>query len=311
MLHRFRHDDLGVAGHDPSILRQSLEYLRRHRYEIVDVRELVMRLMREDRPLDRAVAFTMDDGYRDQAEVAAPLFAAYDCPVTTFVTTGFLDGLLWLWWDQVEFIFAHVDRPQLTVCLDGTELRYACGNADQQHRAAADFSARCKAVSNSVMREALAELATAAGVDLPTHPPKEYAPMTWGQVRDCEARGMTFGPHSVSHPIMSRTSKGQSRNEIVESRERLSRSAACPLPVFCYPNGQLGDFGSREIDFLRGEGFLGAFSAVSGYAVAAQIQREPRSRFSISRFSYPDSLTDLIQVVSGVERFKQMIRREA
>ena len=61
-------------------------------------------------PLNRAVAFTIDDGYVEQATVAAPVFAEFDCPVTTFVTSGFLDRALWFWWDQIEYVFAP-DNP--------------------------------------------------------------------------------------------------------------------------------------------------------------------------------------------------------
>ena len=310
MLHRFHHDDLGVVGHDPKLLRQTLEHLRRHRYDIVDVSELVRRLRGEGHPLHRTVAFTMDDGYRDQAEIAAPVFAEYDCPVTTFVTTGFLDRDIWLWWDQIEFIFSGLERDELSLSLADSELSYHCTGTDGRRRAVIDFSGRCKEVSDAERRAAIAALAEAAGVDLPIEPPERYAPMTWDQLRKCESRGMTFGPHSVTHPILSRASTEQARKEIIESRDRLSRGAADPVPVFCYPNGQWDDFGRREMDILLEQGFLGAFAAVSGYADAANVQRQPSGQFMMRRFSYPDSLPTLIQVVSGVERFKQILRRE-
>ena len=52
----------------------------------------------------RAIAFTVDDGYQDVAQVAAEIFLEYDCPLSIFLTTGFIDGHLWHWWDQIEFI---------------------------------------------------------------------------------------------------------------------------------------------------------------------------------------------------------------
>ena len=111
MLHRFRCADAGVRGHDPAFVRAALEYLRANRYELVSLRELYARMARDAMPVRRAVAFTIDDGYFDHAEVAAPIFAAFDCPVTTFVTTGFLDGHLWFWWDQIEYVFESDGSP--------------------------------------------------------------------------------------------------------------------------------------------------------------------------------------------------------
>jgi peptidoglycan/xylan/chitin deacetylase (PgdA/CDA1 family) len=80
-----------VEGLDPAVLEKRLSYLRRHGYELVGLEELFRRLAGEGAPLRRVVAFTIDDGYLEHATIAASLFARYDCPVTTFVATGFVD----------------------------------------------------------------------------------------------------------------------------------------------------------------------------------------------------------------------------
>ena len=131
MFHRFEHPDRGIEGHDPGSVRTFLENLRATGYELISLREGIRRLEGKDQPLKKAVAFTIDDGYADHAEVAAPLFAAFDCPVTTFVTTGFLDGELWLWWDQVRYVFENTDRKSLLVELPDGPLRLSL--ADQPH----------------------------------------------------------------------------------------------------------------------------------------------------------------------------------
>lgn len=96
MLHRFQDPNRGIAGFDPAQLRRGLEYLRKNRYELVSLENIFDRLARRGSALRGAVAFTIDDGYVDQAEIAGGVFAEFDCPVTTFVATGFLDGHLWL-----------------------------------------------------------------------------------------------------------------------------------------------------------------------------------------------------------------------
>ena len=96
MLHRFSNPDLGISSHNPTEVKQVLEHLRHHKYELVSVAVLLDRLKGRGHPLRRTVVFTMDDGYADHAIVGAPLFAAFDCPITTFVVTGFVSGQLWL-----------------------------------------------------------------------------------------------------------------------------------------------------------------------------------------------------------------------
>ena len=62
---------------------------------------------------------------------------------------------------------------------------------------------------------------------------------------------------------------------------------------------------------LRQLGFLGAVVGEPGYADAMAFQHGQDDRFKVQRFGFPDELPDMIQYVSGVERFKQILRRSA
>ena len=62
MLHRFRHPDLGVQGHDPAVLAQGLGELRRRGYTLLDIGELAARIRTPGMSLARTVSFTIDDG---------------------------------------------------------------------------------------------------------------------------------------------------------------------------------------------------------------------------------------------------------
>jgi hypothetical protein len=144
MLHRFRGPGFAPDGFDPAALRRSLAYVRRKKYNVASI-EALLRCNLEGRAVpDRSIAFTIDDGYADHAEIAAPIFAEFDCPVTTFVTTGFLDEKLWFWWDQIEFIFANSALSTVFTHLDDTPLEYSLRSAPERATATSDFVARCK-----------------------------------------------------------------------------------------------------------------------------------------------------------------------
>jgi peptidoglycan/xylan/chitin deacetylase (PgdA/CDA1 family) len=308
MLHRFQDPETGVEGHDPQVLRQGLAYLRKQRYKLLFLEELLVMLL-DGRPLTRAVVFTIDDGYLEHATVAAPLFAEFDCPVTTFVTTGFLDGRLWFWWDQIEYIFDHSKRCQIQVSFDDIEFRYQW-DVSTKSRAKASLTAACKELPDPKKIALIRRVATAAEVEVPQAPPRCYSAMSWDQARACEKGGMTFGPHTVTHPILSRASDAQSQMEISSSWERLSSQVGRPVPVFCYPNGRPQDFAEREIATLKSLKFLGAVAGTPGYVRPARKGNSPHDLFRISRFGYPDDLLHVVQYVSGFERFKQVLRRE-
>ena len=308
MLHRFTDPEVGSSGHDPALLRAALAYLRRERYELVSLTELLRRLGEATPTLGRAVAFTIDDGYLDHAIVGGKIFAEFDCPVTTFVTTGFLDGAVWFWWDRIEYVFDGTTRLALDVELDAQTLRYTRAPATGYHEAQADFTARCKQMPETEKLAAIQRLAAAAEVELPERPPVRYAPMSWDQLRSLEQRGMSFGPHTVTHPILARTTPDQSRQEIEQSWQRLTAEAASPVPVFCYPNGQPQDYGDREITVLQALGFTGAVVGTTGYAQRHDFTRSPDGRFRVRRFAYPEDLSELAQCATGLERVNELVR---
>jgi len=309
MLHRFRDAKRGIAGCDVSHLRSALAYLSRNGYELVTLVELFERLGGKGPQARGAVAFTIDDGYLEQATVAAPIFSEFGCPVTTFVTTGFLDGKLWFWWDQIEYILQHALRRSAQVQIGDKVLDYRWENEEQRSRAQADLTAKCKLIPQAEKPAAIAQLAHATDVEVPAVPPAAYAPMSWNQVRECEKRGMTFGPHTVTHPVLSRSTTDVAAHEITESWARLRTEVRTPVPVFCYPYGWWADFGDREVAVLRRLGFLGALAAEPGYANALSFRNNEDDRFKVRRFGFPDELPHMIQYVSGVERVKQLLRR--
>jgi peptidoglycan/xylan/chitin deacetylase (PgdA/CDA1 family) len=307
MLHRFGRE---AHGHDPLVVRRLLGWLRTHRFDVLDLEDLFRRLGGEGAPIRRAVAFTIDDGYADQAEIAAPVFAEYDAPVTTFLATGFLDGTLWLWWDQIEYLLQGSRRDHLTLTVQGQPVDLHLGGPLERQRATEKVVERCKFLPDAERLATIAALARLVERPVPDTPPSTYRPMTWDQARRCEAAGMRFGPHTVTHPILARTADTQAAREVRESWRRLCQEVSRPQPIFCYPNGRIGDFGPREAATLRSLGLLGAVTAQPGYAAADDFGT-PDGRFQVPRFSFSEEHEDNIRYASGLEWLWHKMRGRA
>lgn len=304
MLHRFYRE---AGGHDPMVVTGLLTWLRRHRFEVVDLEELFRRLAGDGPPLRRAVAITIDDGYHCQAEIAAPIFAEHGVPVTTFLTTGFLDGKLWLWWDQIEHILSSTRADRLSLTVGARQVDLDLGAPGRRRLAARVVKDQCKALPEAERVATIADLAERAGVPLPKAAPPRYRPMTWEQVRRCEAAGMRFGPHTVTHPILSSTGDTQAQRELEGSWQRLHQEVSRPVPVFCYPNGLRGDFGPREVSTLSSMGLLGAVTAEPGYATDVRVSGSD-GMFRVPRFSFSDDLGENLRYASGLEWLRQLVR---
>lgn len=312
MAHRFADAERGTPGLDATALRTGLELLRRHKFNIVPLADLVRQLRQGDLLPPRTVAFTVDDGYADFGRIAAPVFAAYDCPVTVFVTTGFVDRALWNWWDKLEFVMRHSARSGFTLEVHRLPLRESWFSEEERALVQARVTELLKVVPEEHKQEAITALADALAVELPADAPLAYAAMTWDEIRACERSGTSFGPHTVTHPILSRVSAARAEAEIRGSWERLRAGVSSPDPVFCYPSGTPGSFSDRDGAIVRDLGLLGAVSAFPGY-VRHHDYRGPDSPrlFDIPRFGYPEQERLFRHIIFGLQSAKLWLGRLA
>lgn len=258
MLHRMQDPRSGVEGHDPAVLRQCLALIRKMKLELVSVQELLERANSGVVGKTGLVAFSLDDGYEDQAEIAGPIFAEFDCAATYFLITGLIDGELWPWDARLEYALLNMPRPEISVTLAGRSLALATGTAHERQRAKRLLRGLLKFYPQTAIDVVVADICAQAGLDPTLGPPAGYTPMSWSGVRRLEQRGMRFAPHTVSHGIVARMDDMAARFEIEHSWRRICDEVSHPQRVFAWPNGRDIDAGPREYALLKKLGFVGA-----------------------------------------------------
>ena len=308
-LHRFADPGRGVRGQDPAALRSDLAYLRKHRYNLVGVDEVVRRFVDGSPGASSAIAFTVDDGYYDWFEVAAPIFAEFDCPVTVFLITDFIGGVLWNWWDKVAHAVAVTRRDGVRIDAGGAEWVYRWNGPEERERAASDIVRRLERVATEQKLELIRTLATLLEVDLPDRVPPGYAAMTWDNVRAAVKGGATFGAHTVTHPILAQCSEEHCRQEIEESWRRVRQETEGVVSVFAYPNGQPHAISRREAIEVHRAGIAGAVTTHPRYVERSAPAGDPLARYLVPRFPYPIDRAHLIQLTTGLERAKLALGR--
>lgn len=306
-MHRFAVPELDVRGHDPAQLRKALEYLRRNRYELLSLGDLAERLEKNSRIDRNGVVFTVDDGYFDFAEIAAPIFAAYDCPVTVFLITDFISGRLWNWFDRVAWAIRHSQHRLATFEVDGTSLAIELNTPSAREESEEKIVERLKLVPDSTKEHLIVKLAEVLGVALPTGVPDRDRAMTWDDVRRCARSGATFGAHTVSHPVLSRVDDARAEWEISESWSRVVAETDAAVPVFCYPNGTQRDFSRREEMLVARAGMKAALSTIEASIVTANRRLTAPDPFALPRFAYPETMPALIQMASGLAAMRSRV----
>jgi peptidoglycan/xylan/chitin deacetylase (PgdA/CDA1 family) len=306
MLHRFSCPDRQVVGHSPAAVRKALGRLRKQRYDLISLHEMFRRL-KAGEDLSRAVAFTIDDGYFDHAAIGGAIFAEFDCPATIFAVTGFLDGEIWLWWDKIRHVFENTRKSRFTLQMGAETATYVVDSNETRALAQLSVAEWCQDASEADRSACIEDLCRLADVELPAKAPPQFSPLSWDEARSLEKRGVTFGPHTISHPVLSSTSDERSDVEITSSWSRLREEVTLPVPVFCYPHGRRRDFGDREMATVQRLGLLGAVQGAPGRLRIEEF-REPSRLCMVPRFPFSDELADVLQCVSGLEALKGRLR---
>jgi len=306
-LHRFADRDRENRGVDPARVRADLAYLRRKRYELVSLTELISRLRNRDSRLGKTVAFTVDDGYADFGSVGVRVFSEYDCPVTVFLVTGVIDQGSWYWWDRVLEVVRRTQRRTIEVNVGEERFVAPLGTPDGAQKVARDLTERLKRVPDVERRRVIADMEASLDVGLSPHPPAKFAPMSWDEIRRCAVHGVTYGPHTISHPILSQSDDASAQREIEGSWVRLREQTTAAVPIFCYPNGGPGDFSQREPALVRRLGLDGAVTTINEYASAPLWHSSSDAPFLLPRFGYNGNPALFKQVITGVLRARLAI----
>lgn len=299
MIHRMKLEGQTTPGITPEYLRRCLHYLIDNDYTLISLEDIVQAL-RDETPLpEKSVAFTMDDGFIDQAHAAAPVFRELDCPLTFFVITDLIDQTLWPWDAKVSWIIDNADTSTITLQLPDELLRAKINSPRRRHSTRQIIRNIIKEMDAGQIPDTLARLAQAAGITVPEEAPPQYQSINWDIARELEQTGVRFAPHSKTHRILSKLGPEAARDEITGSWETLQRELSNPLKVFCYPTGRLFDYGPREIGLLKEAGFMGAATTTPGYIYPGNNNTE--QLYAIPRFALPESMTYFIQYCSWIE----------
>jgi peptidoglycan/xylan/chitin deacetylase (PgdA/CDA1 family) len=246
-------------------LRLQLRALRR-RYTIIPLAEAI-EMVRGRRPMrPNCVVLTFDDGYRNNAAVAAPVLREFGATATIFLATDFVSGRAPLWFDRIDYALARTNAAGITLALDGQTRTLPLGNRRARSAALESLKARLKRMDVHEAETVVESIEQSAGVRLADawRDDPRAAPMTWDEARALLAAGFSFGAHTASHQILAAASEARVAQELADSRVEIERELGVPCTHFAYPNGQPGDFNAATRDALREAGFDCAVTTVHG-----------------------------------------------
>ncbi len=237
--HRFFRDLDGVIDIEPTVthlvsdFEKELKFLKRY-FDVVSLDEVAAALRAGEAFTRSTVAITIDDGFRDNFELAFPLLKKYDIPATIFLTAGLIGTNKRIWVDQLaDMIFAgsgSFQEKRLTYYAALKRLKDM--PLDERDR---------------YLKQAEERVAPESG--------KEAVMLDWQQVREMAGARISFGAHTLTHPILTHMPLEDAKKEILESKKTIEQEAGVKVRHFAYPNGRPKDFNEKLREYCKETGF--------------------------------------------------------
>ena len=253
-------------GADPFFPPISTKVFTRHMdylastHNILPLEEAVERMNEDDVPAN-AVVVTFDDGYRDNYLNAFPILQKLSIPATIFIATDALDSRRVLWHDRVFSAFRETRVPFLKDFPDSSR-EYCLKTIEEKLFAQREILKFLRSLDKSERLLWIARLTDE--LEVTDRRDALNLMMTWDDAKVMCKNGISFGSHTITHPVLSTLSGDEAALEIYESKRTIEQKLGITVKTFAYPGGKKEDFSVSTKGILKEAGYTCAVSAIFG-----------------------------------------------
>ena len=244
----------------PGFLEKLLAMVLAAGYEPISLDALPERLL--DRHSKGPFAcFTFDDGYRDNRDVALPVFRKFNIPMTIYVPSDFAGGTGELWWLTLEEVMRR--RTALDLVMDGVRRHFSLSTAAEKTCAFEEVYWWLRREPEFRARQLVARLGAESGI-APAAFCKDLV-MTWDELRELAKDPLvTIGAHTRGHLAVAKLPSEQALAEITESVRLIEEHLGRSCRHFSFPYGDEMSAGERDFAICKEQGLMTAVTTRKG-----------------------------------------------
>jgi peptidoglycan/xylan/chitin deacetylase (PgdA/CDA1 family) len=274
----------------PEFLQETISLCRDRGYDLVSLAVAVERIENSS-PKPFAV-FTLDDGYRDNAVHAAPVFRRNNCPYTIFVAPKIAEGTCELWWRALEMIIADASHLELEV--SGKRFDLETRQDKQKVHAWKTLFPLVKSMPEHEQRKWINAASAKSGLDLRAY--CRSVAMRWQDIVELNRDPLcTIGAHTMNHFAVAKLPTEEALQELQQSKAITEEHLGEEVDFFAYPYGDHDAAGARDFELSARAGFKAAVTTRKGIVFPEHrqhLQAIPRIMLSgrYQKIRYTDAL---------------------
>jgi peptidoglycan/xylan/chitin deacetylase (PgdA/CDA1 family) len=265
----------------PEQLESTIQFYKKEGYGFVSL-DQVYQYLKEGKTNKKFVAFTFDDGYKDNFTIAFPILKKHGIPFTIYITTNFPDYKAILWWYLLEETIKNKEAFQFT--WQGVPYTYDCPTVITKELV---FDQLRTLINQSFDKASHLNLLTAIfnKSEDQLYAYSKSLVMSWAEIKTLSEDPLcTIGAHTVNHYPLSRIGDKELIFEIQHSKELLERNIGQPVEHFAYPFGKANEASFREFKAVKALEFKTATTTrMANLFIAHKNYTESLPRISLNK----------------------------
>jgi len=232
-----------------SILRNIIEQLTKLNYTFLSMDEILPYIHSNEK--GKFAAFTLDDGYRDNLDIAYPIFKDKKIPFTIYLSPGLINKESFL----SEYLFEDllINSKSLVFRKNRTNLTHL--NLTEKEVLFQQLIKFYDSLDSSITVKSLLEFCNLNEYDYTIA--INNLLLNWNDIKELNNDSLvTFGSHTYNHSFLNKLSDSQSKFEIFESKRYIETKLLKQVNHFAYPYGRKEHFTIRDFNMVKKANYL-------------------------------------------------------
>ncbi|MDD5086600.1 MAG: polysaccharide deacetylase family protein, partial [Candidatus Nanoarchaeia archaeon] len=254
----FPFDENSVSASVGNFRKQS-EYLSK-KYNVISLEEFVEHCKKNKNPPKNSAVITFDDGYIDNYLFAYPILKKYNIPATIFLTANYISTNKIFWWDKIAYAIKKTEVKNIDIKNFG---KYKLEKKQQKADSLRDIMFKLKKIDETEKNSFINLIIQKTKLKIPKDIKRNT--LSWDEITEMSKNNISFGSHTLNHPILTKIPISEAENEIKESKRIIEEKIKNKIKFFCYPNGEFSDFNNKIKKILRENGFECSVLYIPGF----------------------------------------------